>query len=720
MWSKLRSTLFKNTEFDVDIQGCHQSLMYDLLKPREDNYKLEALKRYVDNRDEVIEEIIIIPEAIERYNEINKTCLQKKDCIKSLFTILLYGGTTQTWVTEWGFDDEDFVLTDYVNTFIAELKENLIIICTVDKRFDDIVEWKKIDMLKECKLKYPDTKKDNRRTKKIIEYFDASKYHINQGKILSIILQDFERQIIELAISWSIDVKDLTVTSYNYDGFQILNNECDPITYIEELNTYIHNTKLPVYPDKGNFYKPDMIHWDNIKFIIKPFKDPLNMKLIPTISDEFDYDEFQLCEDYEYRKEYFEKFHFKCLNPICFIKIFPDGELQFMGHDKFNKAYRHLKAKYYDPRFDVVGIFPFIDNWLNDATISCYTKVGFYPKPLIVPHNHFNMWCDFPILKTELQEVEGRKFGELFDKTKIIHDHFLLMAGNGDMREGIQTAKENQLEIKEYLLNWFAHLVQIPSRKTEVCIVLKGEQGAGKSTIGERVMSTLIGDAKMFITGRTDKVFGKFSDLQGKLLCVLNEASGRETHDIDSILKDVITANIMQIEKKGIDTVGAIDYSNFLFTTNGFNAIKIPKDDRRFIAINCSNEKKNVASYFKPLYKTLDDLSIMRMFFQELMERDLSNFHPSNDRPYTAFTEVLKEVNTDFIDEFILYLHVTNDYEWNNANEIYEKLNYWWILQGRKLDQKPILTKFGGMMSHHCEIDKRRMSFAIQYKLKKK
>ena len=81
---------------------------------------------------------------------------------------------------------------------------------------------------------------------------------------------------------------------------------------------------------------------------------------------------------------------------------------------------------------------------------------------------------------------------------------------------------------------------------------------------------------KCYITSKIDKVFGRFANTQGKLLIVLNEASGQETHAIDSVLKDGITATRIQLERKGVDCLEIIDYSNYIFTTNGFNSVKMP------------------------------------------------------------------------------------------------------------------------------------------------
>jgi len=687
MWGELRANLFKETEDDVDIIGCHQSLLYDILKEKPDTYWLDTLKRYVNHRNEIFDEIQIAWAAISRYNNKNKKkdTKTKRDCCKALFTILLYGGTTNTWANEFGFHDDDYVLSPFVSEFTRELKTNTAIIVN-DKRFIDIIEWKTRDLLALYQKYHPIKPTDKRKIKVGIEYYDVNKYYRNDSKIVAIILQDYERKIVEASMDF---VKSMTgvITSYNYDGFQILKHEQNEAR-VELLNNHIATLDLN-----------DGIKWDNIKFIIKPFKAGLDLSKIPKEKGEFSLDEFYASSDYEWNKEYFEKYHFKCLNPSCFVKILKDGEPQYIGIEKINGMYKELKSTYWkDGKFAGLGSWSFMEKWTSDKDIKVYSGIDFYPKPLKPPDNHYNIWNNFPIEKTELDPDAD---------TSRIHKHFLVMANN-------------QFVVKEYLLNWFAHLVQKPATKTLVCILLQGQQGAGKSLLAEKIMNLIIGKSKMFITSKIDKVFGRFSNMQGRLLVILNEASGYETHALDSVLKDGITADSVQLEKKGIDSVDTIDYSNYIFTTNGFNSVKIPEDDRRFVAIACSNEMKDNVEYFNALYKDIENPVVMRKFYQELMKRPLEDFNASRDRPKTELYAVLQQVNRPYIDVFIENRQRDNDYERQHLPEIYEKFVNWWHKEGRRDEARPSSQKFSGMMRYNEQVIFERLETGNTYTIKKK
>ena len=91
---------------------------------------------------------------------------------------------------------------------------------------------------------------------------------------MAIILQDYERRIIEISMDF---VKSMTgeITSYNYDGFQILKHK-ENEARVELLNNHVAGINLK-----------DGVKWDNIKFIIKDFKEGLDMSKIPEEKGEF-------------------------------------------------------------------------------------------------------------------------------------------------------------------------------------------------------------------------------------------------------------------------------------------------------------------------------------------------------------------------------------------------------------------------------------------------
>ena len=652
MWNKIRSTLFADGDYDIDIVNCHNELLLTLLK-NNTNYDVTHLEHYCLNRDEVINSIDIEWGAINDYNMYNKDNKTKKDIVKSLFTIILYGGTIDTWRETFGINSNDYKLTAFVKDYIDEIQMNTNIIIN-DKRFKDIVSSIKSLKIEQAKEKYK-------------KKFNIEKFKLNNGAVLSVILQEYETLIIEKAMNFMKGNK-CVITSYNYDGFQI--RKVDAIDkLIANLNNYVKN--ITIFHNRE--IKP--FTFENIKFIVKPFKEGLDInQLLVLNSINFEKKLMDQTTNFRIQKNYFERFHAKIENPFCYIRDDENGTM-------FIKA-KDLTPLYYNIHCNIDGSQKeqFIHHWTMAKNMRTFYSYNYFPDPSLCPINIFNLWKPFPILKTALDPNAI---------TSNIYHFINTILG----------------DCAEYVLNWFAHIVQKPSRKTEVCILLYGAQGCGKSTIGEYLLRKIIGLDKMIITSKADKMFGKFVNSQGKLLAVLNECSGKDTFNICDILKDAISMTTTEQEKKGVDAVAVTDYTNFIFTTNNINSVKIEEGDRRFMPIEINNELKNNVAYFKKLYADLDCNVIMRKFYEELMTRDLSDFNPSRDRPITELMEDMKTMNRNCIKDFITYWKekvMTNLSQDGNfmekkmsATQLYECFNHFWTIEGRKSETKPPAKKFG-------------------------
>lgn len=644
MWNRIRATLFAEGDYDLDIVCCHQNILVTLLK-NNSNYNIEKLEYYCAHRNDVIDAVKLDDDAVKDYNKCKKDNKTKKDIVKSLFTIILYGGTIDTWREEYGITLEHCELTSFVMEYINEIQMSTNMIIN-DVRFKNIVDSVKSLKLKEAKEKYK-------------KKFKIDNFKLKNGAVLSVILQEYETLIIEKAMNF-VESQKCIVTSYNYDGFQI-RKVADVEKVVTDLNNHIAEIKF-------NKFK-----FENIKFIVKPFKDALDVKVVVLDGVNFDTRQMTKTKNFRLQKYFFERFHAKIENPFCYIRDDENGT-NFIKPKDLTQLYFnvHCNIGKQDEQF--------IYHWTMAKDIRTFYSYNYYPDASVCPKNCYNLWKPFPILKTTLYPKA--------DTSKIYEFMKMLLR-----------------ECDEYVLNWLAHIVQNPARKTEVCILLYGAQGCGKSTVGEYMLRKIIGLDKMIITSKTDKMFGRFVNTQGKLLAVLNEASGKDTFNICDILKDAITCSTTEQEKKGIDVVTVTDYTNYIFTTNNINSVKIPEDDRRFMPIEVNEKHKNDKVYFKTLYDILDNNVIMRKFYEELMERDLSEFNLVIDRPETELMRDMRSMNRNCIMQFITYWKekvMTNMSEDGNfmekkmsGTQLYECFNHFWTIEGRKAESKPNSTKFG-------------------------
>jgi hypothetical protein len=655
MWNAIRSALFKDTEYDIDIVNCHSNILLDICKTN-DFYDIDNLKYYCKNRDEVIGLFNIDENLIDEYNKNNKTNYDKKDIVKNLITRILYGGSIDLWRKEFNIDCD---IPKFITDFIDEIQINTNLIIKSDKRFKDIVEYESNRRLEKAKKKYGKS-------------FDIQKFNIKPSKILSIILQEYETLIIMKCFE-IVKNNNFTITSYNYDGFQILKKIDGDF---DNLIKTINETEFSLSHNNNIF-----INFENIKFIIKPFKNAVNTKdLILLDTDDFNIKTFNLCQYYDYKKNYFEKYFAKILSPTMFVETKKNDYVLYKRSD-FGVAFQHLHHWVLTKSGELIKK-SFISEWVDDDNIRFYNNVDYYPTMDMCPRNTFNLWNDFPIKSIPLDKDVD---------TSLLHFHLKTLL------------KEDEIDY-EWFLNWLAHIVQFPHKKTEVAVVLYDKQfGTGKSMIAEEFLKKIIGDNKMITTCRTDKVFGKFTNTQGKLLCVLNEASGKETFELNEVIKESITGKTIEMEKKGVDSLRIRDYLNYIITTNNLNCIKLEEGDRRFMVFNTSSKMKGDVEYFNNLASALDDDVIMRKFYEELMNRDLTKFNPSRDRQNNKIMDIMKEHNVDVILEFINYWKQEADDVSADAMiksrmkgmDLYREFVSYYEMCGNNMNSKPSLTKFG-------------------------
>ncbi len=677
MWNAIRSALFKDTEYDVDIVNCHGNILLDICKTN-DFYDIDNLKYYCENRDEVIGLFNIDENLIDEYNKNNKTNYDKKDIVKNLITRILYGGSIDLWKKEFNIDCD---LPKFITDFIDEIQINTNLIIKSDKRFKDIVEYESNRRLEKAKKKYGKS-------------FDIQKFNIKPSKILSIILQEYETLIIMKCFE-IVKNNNFTITSYNYDGFQILKQDG-----ADELVNTINQSEFSLSHNDKTF-----INFENIKFIIKPFKNAIDTKdLLLLDTDDFNIKTFNLSQSYDYKKNYFEKYFAKILSPTMFVETKKNDYVLYKKND-FGVAFQHLHYWVYDKKVGEVIKKPFILKWLSDEDIRFYNNVDYYPTMDMCPENTFNLWNDFPIKSIPLDKDTD---------TSLLHFHLKTLL------------KEDEIDY-DWFLNWLAHIVQFPHKKTEVAVVLYDKQfGTGKSMIAEEFLKKIIGIKKMIVTCRTDKVFGKFTNTQGKLLCVLNEASGKETFELNEVIKESITGKTIEMEKKGIDSIQITDYLNYIITTNNLNCIKLEEGDRRFMVFNTSSKMKGDVEYFNNLASALNDDVIMRKFYEELMNRDLSKFNPSRDRQNNKIMDIMKEHNVDVILEFINYWKQEAD-DINECSmikskmkgmDLYRAFSKYYEMCGNNMNSKPSLTKFGTRIkSYEDKVAYVKSSGVMTYKL---
>jgi hypothetical protein len=233
----------------------------------------------------------------------------------------------------------------------------------------------------------------------------------------------------------------------------------------------------------------------------------------------------------------------------------------------------------------------------------CPNKVGLRPK-------HLNLWSGWG----DVEAAEGN--------CSIVIDHILNNVADG-----------NQIKA-DFLLNWLADILQNPTRKPGVCIVLRGRQGCGKSVVGA-IARKLLGPKNVLTVNDRDRLLGKFnSSVMNKILLVGEEmlfAGDRGTTDK---LKHLITGQTLPVEFKFGDALEVDSFHRLLLTSNHEQVVRAAGEERRFVIYDVSDAKQGDADYFDKLYAVADGRNnpTAAAFMQFLHDRNLEGFRPWKDQ----------------------------------------------------------------------------------------
>lgn len=307
-------------------------------------------------------------------------------------------------------------------------------------------------------------------------------------------------------------------------------------------------------------------------------------------------------QDYAFRKEVFEQNHAKLRNPCRYLRIADDGTFQLLGVAELKHIYGS----------EMCGGKSFIDQWIADPDIYTCERMEFKPKQEPTP-GYYNLWTDYAI-----QPEEG-------DWSPV--------------RELLWDLSGHKQDIYDYFLHYFAHLFQKPYDKPEVMIILSSpDEGVGKDTLGDAVISPILGDKYYYsTTDHENEVFGRFgSHLRTTLFLKLEEMERDCCYKNNDKLKGWITCPKRDFEEKGIPKgVPLKNYVRVFGTTNDPCPVVLTKDFRRYLLVNPSNDHAGDKPYWKQMYRRLGyegsnlvDTKVQAAFLHHCLTMDIEGWNP--------------------------------------------------------------------------------------------
>lgn len=157
-------------------------------------------------------------------------------------------------------------------------------------------------------------------------------------------------------------------------------------------------------------------------------------------------------------------------------------------------------------------------------------------------------------------------------------------------------ARNNQREF-DYIMGWFAHMIQHPGQKVLTSPVCKGLKGTGKNVLFERVGALI--KAHFLVTSSDRYLLGQFnSHFENLLLFVLDEAAWAGDKKAEGRLKDLITGSEHIIERKGLEAYKIDNLVRVGIIGNEDWLVPATADERRFAVFDVGAKRQNDIPFF--------------------------------------------------------------------------------------------------------------------------
>ena len=256
------------------------------------------------------------------------------------------------------------------------------------------------------------------------------------------------------------------------------------------------------------------------------------------------------------------------------------------------------------------------NRWLEDSGARAFDRIDSIPPSRdgsAVPMNIYNTWPGF-----HAETLPPVPDAEVDCLVQPILDHLRILLIDP--------------KCFNFFVAWLAQMIQDPSARTQVVIILQGIQGIGKDIILQFFIKKVLGAGTGFKTSNPqENIFGTHSvSLQNRVFLLFDEVSGDDIRPYMSKFKDLITSETSHVNPKNKTAYDVNNLSNILGTTNNQNPIHIEPQERRFVVFECSSSKKGDVGYFELLGAHLARNDVGRAFFQYLRDH-------VDVRPYVPF-----------------------------------------------------------------------------------
>lgn len=233
--------------------------------------------------------------------------------------------------------------------------------------------------------------------------------------------------------------------------------------------------------------------------------------------------------------------------------------LTYQSFEDFRNRYMNQRVKAGETKDGDTKYMAMGNWWLQHQNRKQYETIVFAPGREV--KEAYNLWTGFAY-----EARPGDRHDSLLEHIRIN------VCGNVE-------------EYYRYLMRWMARGVQQPDTPGEVAVVFRGEQGTGKGTVA-REYGSLWGRHYIPISNSKHLVGNFNSHLRDAVVVFADEAfyAGDKTHE--SILKTLITEELLVVEGKGRDAETSRNYVHLMMASNSKWVVPAGWKERRYLVLD--------------------------------------------------------------------------------------------------------------------------------------
>jgi len=278
--------------------------------------------------------------------------------------------------------------------------------------------------------------------------------------------------------------------------------------------------------------------------------------------------------------------------------ILKRSRLTSLSFGDFKNAHMHKSVPVGEDKDGNPKFMPLGDWWTKHRERRQFKRVVFVPNQEVP--DAYNLWRGFAC------EARPGKWDKL----------------EAHIRDNICRGNDG---LFKYLMGWMARMIQFPGEPGQTAIVMRGEQGTGKSFLAKQ-LGALLGRHYMQV-GNSSQLVGNFNaHLRDCVFLFADEAfyAGDKKHE--GVLKMIVTEDTMSIEAKGVDVEAATNCLHLMMASNHEWVVPAhSRSERRFLVLDVSESHMQDTTYFGAIQDQMNNGG-REGFLYSLLDYDLSDF----------------------------------------------------------------------------------------------